>query len=172
MTLRGVFCVALLLAIPALAQQSSSPAAPAQPAAQVVPDPSSPMTKIKVECLPAARASELIGKHGCVAGKVFRVTALKNGTTHLSLCPPNSDCSFHASVFTGDRETIGDLSYLHGRLVALVGDVTSYHGDPEIILRDSKQIHVAAGSPPAEFDASQAKPSSKSTPGSKRGRAW
>ena len=171
MSLRGLFGVALLLAIPALAQQSSSPTVPTQPAVQVVPNPSSPVTEIKVECLPASRASELIGKHGCVAGKVFRVTALKNGTTHLSL-PPKSDCSFHASVFTDDRETIGDLSYLHGRLVALVGDVTSNHGDPEIIVHDSKQIHVAAGSPPAEFDAAQAKPSSKSTPGSKRGRAW
>jgi hypothetical protein len=170
--LRRLLCIALLLAIPALAQQSSSPVAPALPASQLSPSPSSPVTEIKVECLPASRASELIGKHGCVAGKVFRVSALKNGATHLSLCPPKSECSFHAAVLAHDRETVGDISYLHGKLVALVGDVTSYRGDPEIIVRDSKQIHVASGAPPKEFDAARAKPSGKSMPGSKRDRAW
>jgi hypothetical protein len=164
MSLGGLFCVTLLLAVPALAQQSSSPAAPPQPA--------SPTTEIKVECLPASRASELIGKHGCVAGKVFGVTALKNGTTHLALCPPRSHCSFHAAVFKRDRETVGDLYYLRGKLVAFVGEVTTYRGHPEIVVHDHAQIHVTAGNPPPEFDAAQSKPSTKSTPGNKRGRAW
>lgn len=172
MRAHSILCVALLLTIPALAQQSAKPAVPTQSDARVAPGTQTPPAEITVECLSALRASELIDQHGCVAGKVSSVTALKNGTTHLSLCPPKSDCSFHASVLTGDRETVGDLSYLRGRLIAVVGDVTTNRGDPEIVIHRREQIHVAAGSPPPEFDAERAKPSSKAPLGNKRGRAW
>jgi hypothetical protein len=163
--MRWLLCGALLLAIPAVAQQSGSPA-------QSAAKHESPVTEIKVECLPASRAAELMDKHGCVAGKVFRVTTQKNGATHISLCPAKSDCEFHVVVFARDRDNVGDLSYLHGKLVAFVGDITNYRGHPEIVVKDRQQMQVAAGNPPPQFDAGQAKPSSKSTPGSKRGRAW
>jgi hypothetical protein len=166
-------CVALLLALPALAQQIAIPPASEQPAGQSAPKPDSEITEIRVECVPASRASELIDKHGCVAGKVFRVTIPKSGSTRISLCHPRSSCSFQAVVLQRDQDKLGDLSYLHGKLVAFVGDITSYRGHPEIVVKSIRQVHVAADAPPTEFDAAQAKPlrNGQLKP-SKQSRAW
>ncbi len=116
----------------------------------------------------------MIGKHGCVAGKVFRVTVRKSGNTHLSLCPSRK-CSFQAVVSKRDRASVGDLAYLRDRYVAVLGDVTlSRSGHPIIAVNDREQIRVAAGDPPPEFDAAQSKPASHGRPSSfgKGDRAW
>jgi len=156
--LPGLFCVALLFAMPLVAQQGASPEAP--------------ITNMKVECLPASRGSELIGKHGCVAGRVFRISTLKGGAIHLSLCPPKKQCSFHAAVSERDRESVGDLYRLQGKFVAFVGDVIEYRNHPQLIVHSREQIHVTAGNPPPEFDSAQSKPNRQSTPASKNPRAW
>ncbi len=132
--------------------------------------------KIRIECAPASRASELIGKHGCVAGRVFRVTTRKTGNSHLYLCPSRSKCSFQAVAFARDRRKVGDLTYLHGKLIAVVGDVIDYRGHPEIVVKDIEQIRVAAGDPSPEFDAARPNPTvlapspaaSAPAPGSRR----
>jgi len=152
-----IFCAALLLAAPA-AQAAGSQASDAD--------------ELKVECVPASRASELIGQHGCVAGKVFRVTTSKNGNQHISLCPPKGPCSFHAAISSRDRNNVGDISYLRGKIVALVGDVTDFRGHPRIVLKSREQIHVTAGNPPPEFDASRSRSSGKTGQSGKQGRAW
>lgn len=166
MILPGLFCVATLLAIPFIAQQDASPAATAQAT------PAAPITDMTVECIPASRASELIGKHGCVAGKVFRISTLKSGAVHLSLCPPKKHCSFHAAISEDDRKIVGDIYHLQGKFVAFVGDVIEYRNHPEIVVHARHQIHVTAGSPPLEFDSAQSRPNRQSTPTSRRERAW
>lgn len=177
MSLRPLLCVVLLLAGSALAQQNDIPAAPEQPATQSAPRPDSTanpkpdatVNKLRIECVPASRAADLIGTHGCVAGKVFRVNTGRSGNTHLHLCPSHK-CSFQAVASAHDRRKVGDLTYLHGKLIAVIGDVVDYRGHPQIFVKDSEQLRVAASNPPSEFDAAQAKPNSKSTPGGKR--AW
>jgi hypothetical protein len=168
--LRGLLSTALLLAIPALVQPGSSQAASAPLAASA----DATLPAIRVECTPASRASELLGKHGCVAGRVFRVTSTKRGDTHLSLCPSRSGgkCSFHVVTKAGDSSSVGDLAYLRGKIVAVVGDVTEYHGHPAILVRDKQQLQVAANDAPQEFDAAQPRPRGKGFPGSRSGRAW
>jgi hypothetical protein len=166
MILRGLLCAALLFAIPVLAQPNPAQAANGQSAAN--PDAALP---IRVECTSAARASELLGKHGCVAGRVSRATTTRRGDTHLSLCSDHK-CSFHAVAFARDRRAVGDLLYLRGKIVAVVGDVTDYRGHPGIVVRDKQQIQVAAGNAPVEFDAAQPRPVGKGYPGSKHFRAW
>jgi hypothetical protein len=128
------------------------------------------VTDLKIECLPASKATELIGQHGCVAGRVFRVTTAKSGNQHIGLCPPKSGCSFHAAVSRHDRDKVGDLSYLRGKYVAFDGDVTDFRGHPRIVVRDREQIHVTAGNPPSEFDSAQSRP--KGSSGGRNGRAW
>jgi hypothetical protein len=168
-----LLCVALLLAIPTHGQQgTTTPGAPAQPTTQLAErasDPASPATEIQVECLPASRASELIDKRGCIVGKVFRVRSQKNGNTRIALC---NECDFHALIQARDRDTVGDLSYLHGRFVAILGEVTNYRGEPQIVVTNRQQIRVAAGDPPPEFDAAKGGLSGRSTSGRTRGRAW
>ena len=171
----ALFCAALLFVIPALAQQSTPPAAQASAAPTVPAQPAPPPAEsrpLQVVCTSASHASELIGKNGCVAGRVFRVTIRKTGNTHLSLCPSRK-CSFQAVVSARNRAKVGDLSYLHGKFIAVIGDVTaSRAGHPVIAVKDRQQIRVAAGDPPPEFDSAQAKPFSTGQRGSKRGSAW
>ncbi len=174
MNLRWLMCVALLLITPALAQQSATPTTTAQPPAQSAQKADSQLRGLQVECTPASHASVLIGNHGCVAGKVFRVTVRKSGNTHLSLCP-NNKCSFQAVISKRSRGNVGDLSYLRGKVIAVMGDVTeSRGGHPVILVKDREQIRVAAGDPPPEFDAVQSKPfaTGKASSSSKRARAW
>jgi hypothetical protein len=127
------------------------------------------VTDITVECVPASKASDLIGQNGCVAGRVFRVTTSKNGNQHLSLCPPRSGCSFHAALSRHDRNKVGDLSYLRGKYVAFNGNVVDFRGHPQIVIKDREQIHVTAGSPPSEFDPAQSRPKGSRAD---RARAW
>ena len=67
------------------------------------------------------------------------------------------------------------LSWLRGKFVAILGDVTeSRGGHPIIAVNTRMQIRVAAGNPPHEFDAAQARPATNGriTSFSKRDRAW
>ncbi len=176
MTLRFLISAALLLIIPAFAQQGAQPnappAVPAQPTAQPAQNPDSPAPQLQIVCTSASHASELIGKNGCVAGKVFRITIRKTGNTHLSLCP-NRKCSFQAVVSAHNRAKVGDLSYLRGKVVAIVGDVRlSRAGRPVIAIKDRQQIRVAADDSPPEFDAAQPKPIGTGQRVSKHGSAW
>jgi hypothetical protein len=157
-SIRLILCAALLLAASAAAQAAGNQASSGD--------------ELKVECTPASRASELIGQYGCVAGRVFRVTSSKSGNQSISLCPPRSPCSFHAAVSNRDRRNVGDVSYLRGKLVAFVGDVTDFRGHPRIVLKSREQIHVTAGNPPSEFDAARSRPSGKSGQSGKPGRSW
>ena len=183
MKLRGLFCTALLLAIPAMAQPGAAQAASVQPAADTDATPpatlpatlpatqSATLPPLQMDCTPASRAAELAGKHGCVAGKVFRITTTKHGDTHLSLCPEHShggaNCSFHVIARARDGSSVGDLAYLRGKIIAVMGDVTEYRGHPEIVVRDKEQLQVAADEAPQEFDASQRRPGGKGIPGAR-----
>lgn len=158
----------LLIVTSATAQIGSAQSAPQSvPKTQALPE-------IRVECTPAAHASELVGQHGCVAGRVSRVTYTRTGATHLSLCPARSNgkCSFHAVALARDRDAVGDLSYLKGKIVAVIGDVKDYRGHPQIVVSNREQLQVAAGSPPAEFDAAQPDAGKNSPPTASHVRPW
>lgn len=191
MMLRGLFCFALLLAIPAMAQPDAvqaaiEPSADAKPADVQSASENPALPALHVDCTPASQASELTGKHGCVAGRVFRITTTKHGDTHLSLCPSRNhggaNCSFH--VIARAHDGVGDLAYLHGKIVAVVGDVTEYRGHPAIIVRDKDQLQVAAEEASPDFDAGQRRPGGRGIPGARGfpvvrnipgvgdGRAW
>ncbi len=188
MKLRGLLGTVLLLAIPAVAQPdalqaASEPLAIVQPAADTAAAP-----PLQVDCAPASQASALTGKHGCVAGRVFLITTTKRGDTHLSLCPSRkrggANCSFHVIAKARDNGSVGDLAYLRGKIIAVVGDVVDYRGHPEIIVRDREQLQVAADEAPPEFDAGQRRPGGRGIPGARsvpgvraipgvgNGRAW
>ncbi|HVJ05797.1 MAG TPA: hypothetical protein VM578_09000 [Candidatus Saccharimonadales bacterium] len=177
MRLRGFIWAALLYAASAFGRQDSNPAAAANTVAPQAPNAGSkaemPITNVRVECVDPSRAFELIDKYGCIAGRVSRVSSQKNGNTHISLIQLHSDEKFRVVIFAEDRDKVGDLSYLHGRVVVFLGDVTSHRGQPELIVKNREQLRVTAGNPPPEFDASRTK--GKSTGQAlhnSRTRAW
>jgi DNA/RNA endonuclease YhcR with UshA esterase domain len=93
-------------------------------------------------CVAFTEASSLLGKSGCVTGRVLRVFTSRAGNTFLDFCPDYRTCPFTSVVFDSDRSKFGDLGTLAGRQVEIRGLVESYEGHAEIIIRDPDQIRV------------------------------
>ena len=161
---RGLLCAALLLASPTLSHAEQAAALP-DPQSETKSDytpeqtdadlsqpqstrpdstPNEPQPPMRMDCAPAARAHALVGKHGCVSGRIDRIVFTHKGNLRLYLCPKDQ-CPFHATVYAEDVEKVGRLLHLRGRFVAIDGDVGLFHGVPEIKITDRDQISVTAG---------------------------
>jgi DNA/RNA endonuclease YhcR with UshA esterase domain len=46
-------------------------------------------------------------------------------------------------IFASDKDKFGDLGSLQGKRVEIRGDVVTYQGRAEIIIRDSQQVRSA-----------------------------
>jgi hypothetical protein len=162
---RGLLCLLLLCASPVLPQAVQGQAAnphdekPQTEIPEAVATPSDTAgfseQQMQVECTPTSRAATMIGHHGCVAGRVFRVTTNHRGDIRLSLCPNRHRCSFTAVVRGRDKDSVGELWHLRGKVVAIVGDITEFRDEPRIIVEHKDQIQIAAEDVPQEFDAAQ-----------------
>jgi len=109
---------------------------PEQPArAADAPDGSSPPP-----CVDMRDAASLEGKSGCVAGLVLRVYSARTGNTFLDFCRDYRTCPFTSVIFASDKNKFGDVGSLQGKRVEIRGDVVTYRGRPEIILRDPQQV--------------------------------
>jgi len=93
-------------------------------------------------CAPVADVASLLGKSGCVTGRVLRVYTSRAGNTFLDFCPDYRTCPFTSVVFDSDRSKFGDLGTLAGRQVEIRGAVVAYEARAEIIIHDPKQIRV------------------------------
>lgn len=152
---RSLSFAVLLAASLALPQQSAGQAATKHPAPA-----NFALQQIRIECTPAWRAETLIGRQGCVAGRVHGIRN-HHGETQLSLCRAGQECAFRAVVERNSAQQIGDLSYLRGKIIAIMGDVTESRGAPRIVIKNKEQITVAPGNLPQEFDAAQQRPRGK-----------
>jgi len=100
-------------------------------------------------CLPMEQASRHVGETACVHGKVLAVSATPGGTHLLRFCEEGRECGFSAVVFRKDLRQVGDVRTLQGKEVDIQGQIRLYHGHPEVIVRDSRQLKgEAARLPP------------------------
>jgi len=118
------------------------------------------LEQIRMECTAAWYARTLIGKRGCVAGRLYDTDTNRHGDLQLILCPPNRECAFRAVVNKRDRDAVGDLSYLEGKVIAVTGTVVRDHDNPRIYVTDKDQVKIAPGNP-IEFDATHHRPRGK-----------
>jgi hypothetical protein len=151
MTCHRLLSVALLLAGPALAQSSTE-----QPASGSSTDF---LEQIRVECSAAWYARTLMGRNGCIAGRVYDISD-HHGDAEISLCPPERECAFRAIVDKKDRRTVGNLSQFRGKFIAISGDIENDHDHPRIFITERDQIKTAPGNL-LEFDAAHHKPRGK-----------
>lgn len=93
-------------------------------------------------CLAVRDAGRHTGENTCVAGRVLRVFTSRSGTTFLDFCQDYRNCPFASVIFAKDRSKFGNLGSLEGRKVQILGEITTYNGRAEIIIRDPKQIRV------------------------------
>ena len=94
-------------------------------------------------CVDIRNAVALVGKSGCVAGRVLRVYSARTGNTFLDFCQDYRHCPFTSVIFASDKNKFADLESLQGKRVEIRGDVVSYQGRAEIIIRDPQQVRSA-----------------------------
>ncbi len=92
------------------------------------------------ECLPIGEARLNIGKYKCVTGKVLKVSRTDSGTHFLNFCEDYRACPFQVVVFRGDLKHVGDVRQLQGRVIEIHGDIKTYDGRPEIVLKQANQL--------------------------------
>lgn len=97
----------------------------------------------KTGCVDFRQASLHTGENGCVTGRVLRVFTSRAGNTFLDFCQDYRQCPFSTVIFSSDRARFGNLGYLEGRKIEIAGQIVTYGGHAEIILRDPKQIRLA-----------------------------
>lgn len=93
-------------------------------------------------CLQLQEAALHSGENTCVEGRVLSVFTSRSGSTFLDFCSDYRNCPFGSVIFASDRSRFGNLGSLQGREVQISGEITTYNGRAEIIIRDPKQIRV------------------------------
>jgi hypothetical protein len=94
-------------------------------------------------CQDVRNAGPLVGKNGCVTGIVLRVYSAQSGNTFLDFCQDYRTCPFTSVIFATDKNKFGDLESLQGKRVEIRGDIVSYQGRAEVIVRDPQQVRNA-----------------------------
>ncbi len=106
-------------------------------------------------CVPFSEAGKHIGATRCISGRVLRVKQGNRGVHFFDFCEDFRTCPFTVVVFPGDLKQVGDIRQLQGRQIEIEGDVKSYDGRAEIVLRRIGQLRGdAAHIPPLpkEYD--------------------
>lgn len=106
-------------------------------------------------CLSYTEAGKHIGATLCITGTVLHVKQGNGGVHFFDFCENYRVCPFTVVVFPGDLKQVGDVRRLEGRLIEIDGEVKSYDGRAEIILRRPSQLRGDAGRIPPlpkEFD--------------------
>ncbi len=93
-------------------------------------------------CVDFHDAGSHTGENGCVEGRILRVFTARSGSTFLDFCQDYRNCPFGSVIFASDRTRFGNLGSLEGRRVQIAGEITTYNGRAEIIIRDPKQIRL------------------------------
>ncbi|MGH9454107.1 MAG: hypothetical protein ACRD2O_09090 [Terriglobia bacterium] len=93
-------------------------------------------------CVDFRQAVSRIGQSGCVTGQVLRAYTSQAGNTFLDFCQDYRSCPFTSVIFSSDRPRFGDLASIEGRIVEIRGNIKTYEGRAEIVIRDPEQIRV------------------------------
>jgi hypothetical protein len=93
-------------------------------------------------CIAISEAGLHTGENTCVEGRVLRVFTSRSGSTFFDFCADYHNCPFSSVIFASDRSRFGNLATLEGRKVEITGEITTYNGRAEIVIRDPKQIRA------------------------------
>lgn len=100
------------------------------------------------KCVPYSEAQKHIGAITCVSGTVVRVEQGNGGVHFFDFCDDYRVCPFTVVVFPSDLKQVGDVRQLKGRQIEIDGEVTSYDGRAEIVLRRLSQLRGDAAKIP------------------------
>ena len=90
--------------------------------------------------VPYTEAEKRIGEQTCVTGKVVNVGQSKSGTQFLNFSEKYQGCPFTVVVFPSNLKDVGDVRALEGKTIEIFEKITSWRGQAEIVLKDSRQL--------------------------------
>ncbi len=93
-------------------------------------------------CVDFRQATSRVGQNGCVTGQILRAYTSQSGNTFLDFCQDYRSCPFTSVIFSSDRPRFGNLAALEGRIVEIRGNIKTYAGRAEIVIRDPEQIRI------------------------------
>jgi DNA/RNA endonuclease YhcR with UshA esterase domain len=97
--------------------------------------------------LTAAQAQQHLGERATVCGKVATAnfaSGARGQPTFLNLDAPYPKAIFTVVIWRDMRSRLGgspEVSY-KGQTICVSGQITSYRGDPQIVISDPKQISI------------------------------
>jgi len=95
-------------------------------------------------CIAPEAAAGHVNKDVCIAGHVYDVVELSDGTRFLDLCRPSTpdeECRFTVVSRDEDRKEVGDLNRYRGQDVQIRGIVRPFNSHTEISLNRERQFH-------------------------------
>lgn len=104
----------------------------------------SPASAAPRTCVPPESAAKHVNKDVCVAGHVYDVVELSDGTRFLDLCSPatlDGECHFTVVSLQADRNQVGDLSHYLQQDIQIRGVVRPFNSHTEIVLSRERQFH-------------------------------
>ena len=99
-------------------------------------------------CVTANEASKMVSKDVCVSAFVYDVVELRDGTSFLDVCTPQTPdeaCRFNVVSLREDRDQVGELGKYRNMNVQIRGIVRPIHGRAGIVLSHERQFN---GGPP------------------------
>jgi DNA/RNA endonuclease YhcR with UshA esterase domain len=93
-------------------------------------------------CVEYKNAKQFLGKDACIVGRVVHVSDSQSGNVYVNFCTDYRNCEFSAVALRKNGGFAGDLHDLEGKVVEFRGNVTSYKGQPEILLTSRDQLRI------------------------------
>jgi hypothetical protein len=95
------------------------------------------------QTIPASEAAKHVGEQATVCGRIageHTATSSKGTPTFINLEKPYPNQVFTVLIWESDKPNVGNLP-IDGMFCAK-GQITSYRGSPEIVVRDAKSWYV------------------------------
>ncbi len=96
----------------------------------------------KIECINFRDARDYIGQEKCVYGKVYNVHITPKGMTFINFCEDFRICPFRSIIFGSDINKFSNVEKYKGKDVIIKGEITTFQGETQIILRKSEQLKL------------------------------
>ncbi len=80
-----------------------------------------------------------VGEYAKVTGTVLSVYTAKSGMTFFDYCKSYKTCPFNVVIFASDKTKFPDVQNFVGD-ITVTGDIKSYQGKAEIIVKSPDQI--------------------------------
>lgn len=96
----------------------------------------------KIRCVNFRDARDYIGQEKCVYGKIYNIYTTSGGTLFINFCSDFRICPFQSVIFSRYFDRFFEIEKYEGKDVIMKGEITTFEGGAQIILRDPKYLKI------------------------------